>query len=1170
MRGNIIKIHLSRGRTGQSGTLSQWDKGQRLIITGCDLPERYQVHFSNEELGKSKPMIGDATGVDIPDEYLQSGKDVHVWVYVVDSTHAETEYHGIIKVTPRAEPTDLDPTPVQKTVIDQAMVLLEEAVVKSEENVHHYPYINEDGYWMVYDADAGDFVNTGKISKGDDGDPTTLIDDAASAGTTDKTWSVNKITDKFSQEVMIIPGTGDGSARIKDLSISGLTYHATSSGMGSVALGLNTSATANGAFAEGLYSASSGVSSHSEGAMTKATGQSSHAEGGSTTAAGTRSHAEGFGSVANGQDSHAEGQQTIATAIGSHAQGRFNVEDSQSTYADIVGNGTSSARSNAYALTWTGDGKYAGDVYVHANSDSTGGTKLAKITDIPDVSHFISDIEKGAPNGIAELDSSGKVASSQLPSYVDDVIEYSTLSEFPQEGESGKIYVALDTNTTYRWSGTTYVVVGISLALGETEQTAYRGDRGKAAYDHASAKGSAFNSGLYKITTNNEGHVTNASAVTKSDIMDLGIPGDISTKAEKAGTILETTLSMGRKPSTALGAKSTALGNNVTARGNNSMATGYNTVALGHQSHAEGSNTNANGDNSHSEGSGTRAQGNQSHAEGVDTVATGNQAHTEGSATTASGNNAHSEGLNTIANGYNAHAEGNATRADGTSSHAEGTGTIALSRSQRVGGEYNVPDPTIYTGSERGDYIEIIGNGTNVQQSNAYALDWNGNGHFMGDVYVHTDGDSTGGTKLATINDISNVNKFIVNFVIDTTNNSITCDKTIAEILQAADDGEIVEGDVIQQMSLGALMHSTATYNNASIEMPGMEKVNVPVFVTMGNEQYFISGYSFVAGRDTWEVSKVNHMICLSEDGFFDAMSKRISNMSAPTANTDAANKQYVDTAVNTKYTKPASGIPASDLASGVIPTVPVQDVQVNGTSVLNNGVANVPIASDNPGVVRASTNLGVGLTSAGYLAINGATSGVIKTGTAEIYPLTPGKQHESIFYGLAKAAGDTTQSQSSNAIGTYTTEAKAAIRTMLDVPATGDIPSVSVTDVQVNGSSVLSNGIANVPLAGTDRLGVIKVTGTTGIAVANSGLIYINKAPDDAIKEGTFNTAGTYRPIVPGNQHQAAFYGLAKASGDITQSASANAVGVYTDTAKTAIQNMLGVQPGLEVVRLI
>ena len=94
----------------------------------------------------------------------------------------------------------------------------------------------------------------------------------------------------------------------------------------------------------------------------------------------------------------------------------------------------------------------------------------------------------GQPGGVAELDDTGHVPASQLPSYVDDVQEYPSRSGFPATGEAGKIYVATDTNLTYRWSGSGYVEISPSLALGETSATAYRGDRGKAAYDHSQIK----------------------------------------------------------------------------------------------------------------------------------------------------------------------------------------------------------------------------------------------------------------------------------------------------------------------------------------------------------------------------------------------------------------------------------------------------------------------------------------------------------------------------------------------------------------------------------------------------------------------------------------------------------------------------------------------------------
>ena len=133
----------------------------------------------------------------------------------------------------------------------------------------------------------------------------------------------------------------------------------------------------------------------------------------------------------------------------------------------------------------------------------------------------------GAASGIATLDSSGKVPSSQLPSYVDDVLEYAGTSSFPATGEAGKIYVDTSTNKTYRWGGSSYAEISESLALGTTSSTAYRGDYGNAAYAHAVAKGAAYASGLYKITTNSEGHVTTAVAVQKSDITDLGVADSV-------------------------------------------------------------------------------------------------------------------------------------------------------------------------------------------------------------------------------------------------------------------------------------------------------------------------------------------------------------------------------------------------------------------------------------------------------------------------------------------------------------------------------------------------------------------------------------------------------------------------------------------------------------------
>lgn len=125
-----------------------------------------------------------------------------------------------------------------------------------------------------------------------------------------------------------------------------------------------------------------------------------------------------------------------------------------------------------------------------------------------------------------------------------------------------------------------------------------------------------------------------------------------------------------------------------------------------------------------------------------------------------------------------------------------------------------------------------------------------------------------------------------------------------------------------------------------------------------------------------------------------------------------------------------------------------VTDVQVNGSSVVQDGVANVPIAgATNAGVVRISGVYGISIRSQdNIIQLDRPTSAQVKGGAINRKAIDPGIQHESTFYGLAKAAGDTTQSQSSNAVGTYTDSAKSAISQMLNAPVTvsGTTPTVT------------------------------------------------------------------------------------------------------------------------------
>ena len=118
---------------------------------------------------------------------------------------------------------------------------------------------------------------------------------------------------------------------------------------------------------------------------------------------------------------------------------------------------------------------YAAKSHSHTKSD----IGLSNVTNDAQVKRS----EMGVASGVATLGTDGKVPSSQLPSYVDDVLEFDAKTKFPTTGETGKIYVDTTTNLTYRWSGSAYVEISQSIALGETSSTAYAGNKGKANAD---------------------------------------------------------------------------------------------------------------------------------------------------------------------------------------------------------------------------------------------------------------------------------------------------------------------------------------------------------------------------------------------------------------------------------------------------------------------------------------------------------------------------------------------------------------------------------------------------------------------------------------------------------------------------------------------------------------
>ena len=170
--------------------------------------------------------------------------------------------------------------------------------------------------------------------------------------------------------------------------------YTTASGYRSHAEGFNTKASSNSSHAEGEYTTASGYRSHAEGYHTTASKSNSHAEGEYTTASWDNSHAEGYYTKASGDSSHAEGGYTLASSNYQHVQGKFNIEDTNNTYAHIVGNGSgTNTRSNAHTLDWNGNAWFAGNVYIGGSKQDEGKELVTKdyVNDAIEASNAIKD-----------------------------------------------------------------------------------------------------------------------------------------------------------------------------------------------------------------------------------------------------------------------------------------------------------------------------------------------------------------------------------------------------------------------------------------------------------------------------------------------------------------------------------------------------------------------------------------------------------------------------------------------------------------------------------------------------------------------------------------------------------------------------------------------------------
>ena len=447
---------------------------------------------------------------------------------------------------------------------------------------------------------------------------------------------------------------------------------------GGVILNSTTNYAHTNSVAAGINTTANYNYTFTEGSGTLADGMCAHAEGGNTTAKAIDSHAEGSKTLADGAQSHAEGSATTTTAPAAHAEA-YQTYAGGASAAHAEGANTLASAGAAHA---EGNATTASGQYAHAEGNQT-----------------FAQVESSHAEGSA-------TTASGMHAHAEGANTLASSSGAHAEGTGTKakgmyshaegIGTTAQAQAAHAEGLGTSAVGSASHAEGNaTTASGYmshaEGYQTIAAISYAHAEGS--NTSVDGVSGHAEGHATTAMTYAHSE------------------------------------------GDSTLAYGQNSHSEGTGTIADAFAAHAEGSGTTASGVQSHAEGFDSKASGVQSHAEGLTTTAEGSQAHAEGVQTLARGNQAHAEGIMTTAANTGAHSEGNYTLAYGYLSHAEGDHTIASQQSQHVFGEFNKQDPS--TSSSRGNYIEIVGNGTaTTARSNARTLDWSGNEWLAGNSTV--------------------------------------------------------------------------------------------------------------------------------------------------------------------------------------------------------------------------------------------------------------------------------------------------------------------------------------------------------------------------------------------------------------------------------------------------
>lgn len=843
---------------------------------------------------------------------------------------------------------------------------------------------------------------------------------------------------------------------------------ATASDEYAISLGYGNTASGWASYAEGDCNTASGDMSHAEGDCNTASGACAHAEGVITEATGDNAHAEGYGTVASGKNAHSEGRLTIADGACQHVSGYCNVvsglypdwvagtsysvgdrvtyngksyecktanQDSSFSatkwktvtstgpHAVVVGNGTGeSARSNAYALDWYGNGHFAGDVYVGCEADSTGGTKLAKETDVAPV------IINNASGTVASFQDGAEMSVKDCVVSIEPVQDlHGQDVPYPAGGGKNKY----------------------PIAIGEDVFT----DNGSATHSN--------NNGALVIVTNASSGSSGVYIPSTSKIYEafnaMTTPFTVSFDivASASGNVRFIACGEGNSISEAVGTTKVRLSRTVT----DTSTKNFNIYGINNGATLTVTNLQIEA------GSTATAYSPYSNIcpisgwTGANVTRTGKNLFRLPNGTVSVTN-----GSITIANNVCTRTPTNPVQATNFLTSAALT-TLGMNDEYFPGTYYfsaNLKSGSIASATFVAQFV--YSDGTTVTQT-------------AGNPVTLTNKAKLNAIQFSPPLLIESTNIIVAEFQLET--GSILSDfepysDTTYTISWQSEAGTVYGGSL--DATTGALTVETACVDlrsaipqwTKSTSYPGSYYASLTQVKNYYNLPSLKASTPFLCSHAKTVPYIVNYQsgACYCDGSvnvwIMDASSTLEEWKNYLEAQYNAGTPVQVNLTLSEPQTYQLTPIEVktilgqnhifadcgdisvdycADTKTYVDASGPVTDVQINGTSILQNGIANVPVANGagtNYGVVKISTNYGLSITPdsfsvPGALYVNKATSNDVKASTNQYKCIVPANQHESTFYGLAKSAGDTTQAESQNPFGYYTVGAKSKISQMLN-----------------------------------------------------------------------------------------------------------------------------------------